>query len=1103
MATGTQQDKAVECLKGVLSRIFFSDGGYLIGRLDTGESIVGDMLEPNLGQEYEFWGDWGNHPQYGRQFKFRRYVTVLPKSTDGIIRYLVRIAKWVKTARAKIIVDLYGEDTLQILKEDPERVAREVKGITLARAKDVQEFLKQNEALEAATVEIEGIIGKVRGLPKRLPTDLLKEFGSDAPTVVRNDPYVLTNFHGVGFKLADSVAMLNDYPPDGILRKKAAIKHVLAEAAKMDGHTCLTIRRTLDDSQALINCQTDEGMAKLAEEQEVFYLGSDYVALAHIHHDEKSIAGIARSILEKPLRESITVPSDDLAPDQIRAATLLCSQRMGLLLGPPGSGKTYLFARIVKGMRQAGLRNILFCAPTGKAATRMTESLQELIPGAQARTIHKTLGPQMDFDSGTFTFRHGTGVPLECDALIVDECFDYRQPILTEKGWKCIGTVVESKSPLRVWSRNPASKKLELKHITGWLKKPRPKEMLRISAGRSHSRRNARLIRCTPEHKILTPTGYKIAKKLRPGDPVVVRGTSLSPEQRNVIIGSILGDGHLTPETKRRSPQMSFVQGEDQLDYLQFKKNMFGDLASLIRKYASGYNPDRSIFTFSLKVADELWEIRDGMKLAGYRPNGRSYWSPNDQFLSLINEQVLAIWYLDNGHTAKRATKKGISYDAKLHTERFTRKDNDRIAKYLKSRFCIKASVRSDSREFWFLSFSTKETEKLFDIIKPYTPACMAYKVPDGCYQTPMPDHCDTVACPIQSIKTEASRKGYPNVYDIEVEDFHNYVAGNVVVSNCSMLDTHLAARLLEACTPDMIVLFIGDPDQLPSIGPGSVLKDLSKAGVPTAELNEIKRNAGQIVQACHAIRLGRPIQWSPKVDLENGCNLRHINKRSGKDIIDAIVQIACTKVADFGFDPFWDFQVVAPMNERSEVSCKALNEALSDALNPGVNIRGFDFRVGDKIVRTRNEVVKGGYGTKIDPGFFEASADEMGAVEVVNGDVGKVIAIERNSKKKWIIVARLGNPDRVVYLARDSHFLQRAYCMTTHKMQGSDAPIVAIPLHRSFGSFPDRSWIYTSISRAKYLCLTVGDQGVAQNMIRRLSTDRTTKLVERFQGKV
>jgi exodeoxyribonuclease V alpha subunit len=137
----------MENLSGVLQLVKFHKNGFLIGQLATGEVVLGDLLEPCEGQDYRFSGDWTEHPQWGRQFKFVRYQAELPQTTDGIYRYITRTARWVGPKVGRAIVKAFGEKTLGVLKHDPLRVAACIKGITLERAEEISAALLENEDL--------------------------------------------------------------------------------------------------------------------------------------------------------------------------------------------------------------------------------------------------------------------------------------------------------------------------------------------------------------------------------------------------------------------------------------------------------------------------------------------------------------------------------------------------------------------------------------------------------------------------------------------------------------------------------------------------------------------------------------------------------------------------------------------------------------------------------------------------------------------------------------------------------------------------------------------------------------------------------------------
>lgn len=313
------------------------------------------------------------------------------------------------------------------------------------------------------------------------------------------------------------------------------------------------------------------------------------------------------------------------------------------------------------------------------------------------------------------------------------------------------------------------------------------------------------------------------------------------------------------------------------------------------------------------------------------------------------------------------------------------------------------------------------------------------------------------------------------------------------VVDEFSMVDTLLAARFLDAVHVDSIVLLVGDPHQLPSIGAGAVLRDAIAAGtVPHAELTEIRRNAGDLVQALHAIKDGRigDVKFSPRLDLtaESPQNLRMIESDESElysDLLEVIQRMQAR-----GFDPIWDVQVMAPLNDRGGFSCDALNPLLAQALNPTADShKGLAFRVGDKVVRSKNGTVAGRYHDPAD----RPDTCEPGYVDVVNGDIGRVESITEKT-----IAVRHWSPDRTAEYPRREHKLRLAYCLTVHKMQGSSAPIALLPMHESFvGPIWSREWIYTAISRAEKAAILVGSEEVARRaMMRPGGNRRKTRLV-------
>lgn len=346
-----------------------------------------------------------------------------------------------------------------------------------------------------------------------------------------------------------------------------------------------------------------------------------------------------------------------------------------------------------------------------------------------------------------------------------------------------------------------------------------------------------------------------------------------------------------------------------------------------------------------------------------------------------------------------------------------------------------------------------------------------------------------------------------------------------VVVDETSMLDVRLAAALLDAIKPGTRVIFVGDHNQLPSVGPGSVLRDLMAAGVPTVVLRQIRRSdgGGTVVRACHAIKDGRVPEDAERIDLPTH-NWIHLEASDLDDIAAKIVEL---HLGTRTFDPVWGMQVVTPQKAKLPMACDNLNRLLGAALNPDAEPTagsgadeegGPPFRVGDKIVRTKNGIVdelvpwadqddEDGPGGKAIPDFlWDGQTWVAREIPVVNGDMGTVLGIVEAPKGTFVVV-RFRDPDRLCRLAyADAHVIP-AYAMTCHKAQGSGFPYVIVPVHHAFywdsrkqqGLFT-REWIYTAISRAETLLITVGQWSAIEAAVGRQTVHRRrTTLADRI----
>lgn len=277
------------------------------------------------------------------------------------------------------------------------------------------------------------------------------------------------------------------------------------------------------------------------------------------------------------------------------------------------------------------------------------------------------------------------------------------------------------------------------------------------------------------------------------------------------------------------------------------------------------------------------------------------------------------------------------------------------------------------------------------------------------------------------------------------------------VVDEASMIDAPLMAQFLSALPPGAHLLIVGDADQLPSVGPGMVLHDLIASGaVPCVKLTEIFRQAAssRIITSAHAINRGQVPDLKPT----SRSDFFFLEAADAEDIRDLIVQLAHTRLpAKFGFDPIADIQVLTPMN-RNLLGTASLNHSLQLALNPPNEVK-FEierfqttFRVGDKVIQTHNNYDK----------------------EVFNGDIGHITAIDADPVKLHV---RFDAQRTVEYEPGELDELQPAYALTIHKSQGSEFPCVIIPVSTQHYVLLERSLIYTAITRAKKLCILVGDE--------------------------
>lgn len=323
-----------------------------------------------------------------------------------------------------------------------------------------------------------------------------------------------------------------------------------------------------------------------------------------------------------------------------------------------------------------------------------------------------------------------------------------------------------------------------------------------------------------------------------------------------------------------------------------------------------------------------------------------------------------------------------------------------------------------------------------------------------------------------------------------------------VIIDEASMLDTDLAAALFSACRAGTHVLLVGDPYQLPPVGHGAPLRDLIASGtVPVGHLTEIRRNAGLIVRACAAIKDGRQFETVKEVSIQTfpERNLWHQEVATPEKQLEVLKTTLTWLHSQTSFHVVWQLQVLAAVNNKSPLSRRELNKILQQTLNVSPLGKDNPFMPGDKIICLHNHWAAAAYHSGRD--YY-----------IANGEIGRVLVAEST-----VTEAQFFDPIRHVRIpmakcraAQDDDErdddpgtgcnFDLAYAVTGHKAQGSEWPCVILMIDSSPGArrVCSRNWIYTAISRASKLCITIGRMGVLQQMCRRPSLEnRKTFLQE------
>ena len=419
-------------LIGTLEKILYSnpENGFIIGTFLTENTIrpvtVKGIVYNNVVHEtLNLKGNWENHKIYGRQFSFREFMPVAPKSEEGMIRYLSsEIFKGIGKKTAQRIVNKFGNDTFKIIDSSPELLSK-IKGVNRKQQKSLLNSWEEQRGLRDVMTFLRGV-----GISHSFAQRIYAKHGMNSIPLIKANPYLLTDISGIGFLTADGIAHNLGFDKNSPHRAAAGLLYML-EQQVLNGHTCYplpdllekTASELLIDKTSLeepLNQLIEDRLIHCAEQNDENGEKQKFITRIRYYRAEQRIAeNIFRILKSKAYtifeRESSLIEEQErkvglkLDQAQMEAVSAVLKHKVLIVTGGPGTGKTTL-VRFILGLMRPKIPSIALAAPTGRAAKRITETT-----GSSSSTIHRLL------EATNVGFQRNRENPLDQELIIIDE----------------------------------------------------------------------------------------------------------------------------------------------------------------------------------------------------------------------------------------------------------------------------------------------------------------------------------------------------------------------------------------------------------------------------------------------------------------------------------------------------------------------------------------------------------------------------------------------------------------------------------------------------------------------------------------------------------